>query len=734
MMPHPNGDGIVWEPLFEPALILVLGLVLAVLAIRAYAARSAISRGRSTFLLSLRLLAIILLCAVLFQPMLEESFPQRHPKRVALVGVDSSKSMREKDSPDHAMRLDAARRILLESGLLGAEDAASSLGDVLLFQFDVSARPLAGSQLLALHADGETTQIHQSVRTMLDALPADANCVGVFLFTDGHDFEFTPADRTASLVRSHQAALYPLALGRLQTVPDVAVSIASFQPYTFVNQRAKILATVRLMGADSRPLRVELFREEKRLRDRKISAESGHEIPVAFDVLEETAGQYEYEVRVSALAGERELQNNKAFTFLNVTDAQIPVLLIEGAPHWDTTFLRRTLARNSRVQLTSVVALGGRKPLVSGTGESPLTVPQTEADFALYPLVILGRSVDRILSEEACTHLARAVESGGTTLLLARGRPGKHAIFDEIAPAPWTDIAAGPVRLVKGRGYSQIVPIDVLQSAPGGAQALPALPIALKTEPPRMLAAVEAMAEDADSQETFPAFVFRRHGSGQVLAIAVGGLWRWSLNAGSEPTNNVYDRFWNQLLLNLIAQSQASPGNEARLAISSANVALGEKVHFTFHPGNGEPPPDARVLIHRGDEFVTSLPLLQDPDGQSWRGSFIGEEAGRYQGTMTMPGRTLESRFAVYVENRETTEVAPDRPYLRRLAAASGGKLLDENALRETVESLARTAAAEADAPPVVRRKTLWDRAWVFYNLFGLLGIEWFFRRRWGLT
>ena len=40
-----------------------------------------------------------------------------------------------------------------------------------------------------------------------------------------------------------------------------------------------------------------------------------------------------------------------------------------------------------------------------------------------------------------------------------------------------------------------------------------------------------------------------------MLSVAVEGLWKWALNVKSEPANNVFDRFWNQLLLNLLSRS-----------------------------------------------------------------------------------------------------------------------------------------------------------------------------------
>lgn len=727
---------IVWEPVFPPFLILLAGLLLGYVAVRFYLRTSSrLSARRRVFLMGLRLLAILGICAILFQPMIEESFPRRHPKRVALVAVDSSRSMNEKDDQDQATRLDTARRLLAESGLIGPSDAGGEIGEVRLFHFDATANPLAPRLLPALEATGETTLFHQSITSTMESLRTGEHCIGLFLFSDGHDFELTPSQHTAQLARSRQTAIYPVALGRDQTIPDVSVNIASYQPYTFVKQRAQVQATVRLMGSESRPLRVELLREGVLLRDRTISAEPGYEVPVAFEVSEDKPGQYEYEIRVSPLPTEREIHNNNAFTFLNVTDAKAPVLLIEGAPHWDTTFLRRTLTRNARVELSSAVAMRDGKVSVRSADSRARHIPDSEAEFESFLLVILGRDIDKILSPEACRNLAKAVEDGGATIVFARGKPGVHPVFEELAPAPWSGAATGPVRLVKGRGSGEIVPIEVLASAPGGSEALPELPWAMQTDKPKTLAAVESMAEDTALGNASPAFVHRRHGRGQVLAVAVGGLWKWSLNARSEVSNNVYDRFWNQLLLNLIARSNASPGDDTALSVSSANVALGEKINFTLHTAPGQPPPlSPQVAVFLEDEIVAGVPLARDQDDRTWRGSIVPEKTGRYGASIDVGGRPLKCRFAVYREQRETTEVTPDVPYLRQLARATGGKLLDAASLRETVAGLGRAAAAEADAPPIVRRRSCWDRAVFFYVLFGFLGVEWFLRRRWGMA
>ncbi len=726
---------LVWEPMIPPVFLIALAVVLGLLAIRTYArVGSRLPAERRVLLALLRLLAIALLVVLLFQPMIEETRSRKHPNRVTLVAMDTSRSMRETDSAGQVRRLDAARRILAESGLMNAEKDAP--GEVRLFEFAENSRPLAAGEIPALEATGETTRFHQSLSAVLDALRTDEHGVGLFLFSDGHDFEMVSAERTAQLARSKQVPIYPVAMGKQQTIPDVSLHIASYQPYTFVKQQSRLQAAVRLMGSEPRPLRVELLREGKLVRDRRISAEPGWEVPVSFDVSEPEPGQYEYELRVTSLPGERELDNNSAFTFLNVTDARVPVLLVEGSPHWDTTFLRRTLTQNDRVELTTVLSFGKKEPMVMGTDDEgkPRPMPETVADFSNYPLLILGRETDRALSEDQLRALAEAVEEGGCTVVFARGKPGEDPIFDELAPAPWSDAATGPVRVVKGRGSGQVVPLELLATAPGGAESLPELPIARVVEPPKTLAAVEALAEDSGQQSSTPAFIHRRHGKGQVLAVAVGGLWKWSLNQRSEPANNLYDAFWNQMLLNLVARSNATPGTETRLTVSSANLKVGEQIRFTLHPGVDQPPPVApQITVFRDDQAVAGVPLEKEENGSAWHGSMVAKDAGRYRGVIHVGGKNHECRFAVYLEARETTEVAPDFAYLRKLADVSGGRLLDAAGLREVIAGLDRVAVAESNAPPIVKRRSAWDRASFFYLLFALLGLEWFLRRRWGL-
>jgi hypothetical protein len=77
-----------------------------------------------------------------------------------------------------------------------------------------------------------------------------------------------------------------------------------------------------------------------------------------------------------------------------------------------------------------------------------------------------------------------------------------------------------------------------------------------------------------------PGMIHRQVGSGQVLSVGVDGLWRWGFNAKVEGTNTLFDRFWDQMILWLMAGRDFLPTQKYSMRASTANVPLGEKIYF----------------------------------------------------------------------------------------------------------------------------------------------------------
>ena len=727
---------LVWDPVLPLPAIVLLWLALAALAIWSTARGGPrLKWTRRTALISLRLAALTLLMLPLLQPSREESIPRQFPERLALVAVDTSRSMAEKDA-ESLTRLDAARQLLRKHKLNGR----SPLGTTRLFSFDSDSRPLALEALDALTPNGETTLFNTSIGNVMHTLTGKEQAVGLFLFTDGHDFEGQPPERLGRIARQYKLPIYPIPLGRTINLPDVALSMVSAQPSTFIRQKTRLEAAARFRSSPARSVRVELLRGGEVIRNQKITSTGDDEVTVGFDVSEDTPGQFEYEIRCATQPDERDVDNNTAFTYLNVTDARIPILLIEGEPHWDSSFLLRTLSRNDRMSMDSAV-LTSKTKLQTSRSENGLPRIDRITPGLLdgYPVIILGRSVEKILTAECLATLTKSVNEGGLTLIFARGRPGPSPIWEELSPAPLGDGFTGPVSIATTGMRGSVVPMELLTAT--GPDKLPPLPAATTLGKPKPLASVEATASDDSQKNTLPAMVMRQQGTGQVFAVALDGMWKWALHAGAQADNNIYDRFWNQLLLNLIARSNRTPADKPQLTVPKANLQTGEQIHFTLRlpsPHNNQPlefPAAPQIRLSRDGAETAILPMLRTGDTSPWSADLTANEPGRFRAEVTLPdGSKVACRFGVYQPVKETSDVATDVDYLRKLAAASGGRVLDAASLGGLLETLTRAAAAQNAAPPIIRRHTLWDQAPFFWLLCSVFGTDWFLRRRWGLV
>jgi len=199
-----------------------------------------------------------------------------------------------------------------------------------------------------------------------------------------------------------------------------------------------------------------------------------------------------------------------------------------------------------------------------------------------------------------------------------------------------------------------------------------------------------------------------------------------------EGINAPFDRFWDQLILWLVAGRDFIPSRQFSFRPNSANIRLGEKAHFRMSMRQ----PDPRVksvplTLFFDDKEVGRANLTAAGNDTRLTAEFLPERVGRYRVRADFPdGTTQESRFIVFNENVEETEVTTDIACLRRLCESSGGRLLEPRELSRLLNELNQE---KADITPKTWLKPVWNVAWVFY-LTGLwFGLDWFLRRRWGL-
>lgn len=341
--------------------------------------------------------------------------------------------------------------------------------------------------------------------------------------------------------------------------------------------------------------------------------------------------------------------------------------------------------------------------------------------------------VEEVLGAHAAL-LDPYVKDRSGTVVFGRGRAFNNpAGMGDLEPVLWGEATSGQVRLdvtAEGRGLAAF---RGLNDAAGGMDALPNLVASRGASESKPLTSTLAVGVNPDGNNSAPAIVHRRYGRGQVVSVGVEGLWRWGLNAKADGPNTAFDKFWDQTILWLLAGRDFIPTRRFSFRPNSANVLLGEKVSFRVRTRQPEPGVKSVPLtLFFGDKEMGRVNMTAPAnDADRLAGEYLPDRVGRYRALAQFPdGTSQESRFIVYTENLEETEVATDVVGLRRLCESSGGRLIEPADLSRLLQEL---GSQKSDATPKIRLVPVWNEAWVFYLAGLLFGLDWFLRRRWGL-
>jgi len=720
---------VILEPVIPLPWIILLALAMLGTAGYGYV-RSGRRLGavRSGFLLVCRLLAVSAILALLLQPAREEDVPMPVREKSVIFAIDDSASMAEPHATG-ASRIDAVRADLEAAGLL--HDAA---GRHRFFTFGETARMISAEMLRSAPAEGSTTLFDSSVASMLRMTAGGPQPAAMIVFSDGHDFELVPPGETARRARARDVPIHAVPYGTLESSRDVSVRMANYHPHTFVRQATRLEVFVRVLGCPHETLTIDLLLDGEPVQRQTVETGLEPFLQVHFNVTHEEPGQYEYSFRIAPLPNERELSNNLATTYLNVIAERLRILEIEGAPFWDTTFLRRSFARNDKFDIDSLVAFtGDRVRAIRSNPDHPvddITVPSEVADLQSYHLVIFGRDVERVIGLDGIAMVETWVKDHGGVLVFARGQawPPGSGVAAELEPIDWDPRNARGARLEVTPQAGSVPAFRLLREV-AAADEFPEVIAFPATSEPKTLASTFSVSEDQA-----PAVVYRRYGSGQTLSLGVGNLWRWVFNPKAEYDNNAYDRFWDQLALWLLANHGVNPVQGYSLRSDTANLPLGETARLRFGVHGMEVPATPPTLaFFKDDAEVTTLAMSAgDDDPSVFRAEFTPRETGRYRVEATAAdGERLTTQFIVFQEQLEATETAMDVTYLERLCRAAGGRLLDPAELGTLVVDLLRDTATQE---PLTRRIPLWNQPWILILICFILSCDWYARRRWGLT
>lgn len=688
--------------------------------------------GRGLWPLVIRSVIIVALLVLALNP---QAFMPREKKSKPrlMVLVDASASMATRDVEQNS-RFGAALAVLTNAATLASLERDFAIE---VRRFGKQAQRVDPVTLRADDAREEVSDLGAALMAAAGEQGEVKEQAGVVLISDGR--ATTPGALDAAQVAlARSAPFWTWRLGGPVLRRDLRVETSGADTLAFSGAETELAATLHTEGYPNRSFRVELLNDGKVVETRDVLPETNGVARAVFRVRAPAAGEARFVVRAPALADEADGSNNERPLFLRSVGEKVRVLVAEGQPHWDTKFLVQTLKRDARVELTAVYRLNATRhvALVSSNANETRVdrdlFPRDAAAMDNFDVIVLGREAEAFFDANTEALLTDFVSRRGGSLILARGKPygGRFPALAKLEPLVWGSGATMQARFQ---------PTDAGRESPvfdlGAAGALdpllarlPAFDQAALTLGEKPLAVPLATA-GADG----PVLVaYQRYGQGRVLSLNASGLWRWAFGGAEQAESEAaYHRFWVAMLQWLLAGNQFLPGADVSLTSARRQYTSEQPLQFFIGTRNLDRVAyQPKLIIESPSGRVEVEPR---PRGEGYLAEVGPFPPGTCHVTLKNNlGKPAEVKLDVDVVNAsvEQRELSADPAMMKQLAAVSGGAEISGADLPRMAEVLRKWEAARELSH---RQQPLWDRWWWMTALCGLLGAEWWLRRREGL-
>ena len=779
------------------AVVLGIGVVIGV-TLLVYLRMAPPMHSRYRFLLvAMRICAASILLCCLLAPVIIEKKDITPPTHLSVL-VDTSRSMQLIDAPTNAAalsRLHQVNRLLFDTQGQFLQTLRDRF-EVHLYPFDtglhqsvVLPQDLDTESVPQFESNGTLTDIAASVREAAAAWKGQQTA-GILLITDGgHNSGQFPLENIAAL----EVPIYTVGVGSVEPPKDIQIQRVDYAPIAYTDHESLIRVTVVQTGYAGKTTQLSL-RDVKGNTvidvatltfdppQNTTSASATTKQVVELKLTPQVEGAFQYTVELPVLDGELTEANNQKTFSMKVVKAKLNIFYLEGRPRWDYTFLKRALERDPDIEATCAILLRNKSKrfppagslLSQLDGYYPQTIPASEtarfpetfAELSKYDVLILGDLGEEHLSAAQQRAVVDFVEVQGKPVIFLPSRRmlSMNGIRNtELAALLPINIPQNgcrrhdrefTVRLTQSGEFHpmlQLMDVAALQGSDVTMwRNMPALSRSFSGF--RLRGGATILMETGEGN---PILILQRTGLGKSLLVAAEGLWNWDFGANAFKDtryHDLYSRFWAQVLrwmatntddekLHLTTDATTyAIGDTAKVMATLYSEAYrstqsGATVQFEVVPPEGAP---FQLQIRSVTESLneSSSPSSETADiGNLYTAQFTLLQNGTYRirATGTTGNQTLgEDQIDIYVHPQLAELEAPqlNEDLLKKLALETGGAyftIADAGSVPNNINDVQNPVFVDAE-------RELWAHPLILITVVGLLGTEWFLRKRIGLT
>ena len=766
------GSGGLWMALLAMEVALAIGAFYSM--VYGY-----LGRARLTGLMALRCAAILALMLLLFKPALSVSAGTEGDRPYLPILVDRSASMATADEvnlPDRYRR--CVRMLQAQQERIGRNFTP------LWYQFARSAKPADSVDDLAeLAPAGEGTDgtdLAAAIRAAAGARDG-RNLAGIVILTDGiHN----SGDNVLDAGIEARVPIYPVAVGsagdKLSARRNIELTSVDAPLEAVVNNVTTIAVEARVAGFATVPLEVRLIEEgalqpvdtQRLWTDQNVAGLKAELKWTPRESPAQDASQVrKLRILIPANPSEATPDDNESEFHVLLTEPRVRVLYVEGSIRPEYKYLKRLLMSDPNIRFLSLVRISGNRFWAQGgAGAAALGgLPETEADFKLFDVIVLGDLDRTFMSRTQMAQLRKFVNDGGALLMLGGHNsfgPGGYGGTDVEAVLPVTCgprsqpqettpfipqlTAAGEVHpIFEGAGKFFF--------GPGGRKPDEQLPKLLEllgcvTVPAAKPAAAVLAIHPTRQIDGKPLVILavQRFGAGRSAAFTADTTWQWDPPMRGLGRQSPYERFWGQFvrwLANVETKSrEARPAVMIRPDRSFCRVGQGPvKVLAQVQDDRGRPAENAQVMLtatpQTGQGKAEMLPMSPRPGERLFEVDFSPVRDGKYKLEVIATdsaGQRLgadSQPLIVAPLSKETDRLGRDDALLEILADKTRGRKVDISALPDLIDQIVQrmTGRGQLNQPEPATITPLFNFPILFLAFVGLLTTEWLLRKRWHL-
>ncbi len=763
---------------FLPVWVIVLSILIAV-GITVYGYFRVEQPLRSLLrysLIALRFIAIAILLCCLLAPVIIEKKDVTPPIHLSIL-VDTSRSMQLEDNYDgqtEKSRMEQVNNLFFDESSQFIQNLKDEY-KVHLYSFDSVLQERAIG-IENFRPEGTLTNISSAITETVQKWRGQPNA-GIIIITDGAHNASGLSVEDISALNTH---IYAIGVGSPQPPKDILIQNVDVLPIAYTGHETVIQIHVVQTGYSNESIRVSL-REvgTNRLVDASILnfteenveqsiALNGHRLMkgtqhlVELKLTPQTEGNFQYKVKLPTLEGELTDTNNEKTFSLKVVKAKLNVLYFEGRPRWEYTFLKRTLERDPDIEATFTILakkVNSDSLLKRTDGYYPQDkttqvprFPETRDELFKYDVLILGDLTAEHINSAQQQAIVDFVEQRGKAVIVlpSHNALGVNGIrTTKLARVLPIQIPSNgcleqegefSLKLTQTGMFHPILQLaDTIERNTEMWQNLPALSHAYRRFQLRAGATTLISKQSGE-----PILIFQRVGLGKSLLFAAEGIWNWHFGVNSykgTTYQTVYPRFWAQTLRWMAQQTDE---NRIYLTTSSPTYAQGDfvTINIRAYSPTMQPQADADIQLTVTTPNGLTYPLKTHTESTGTQTGIAGkytaqlkvEEKGTYKiravgqlGNISLGDDEID----IFVHPQLIELEAPqlNESLLMELSEKTGGVYVNI----EDAQNLHDKINVVQDPVFVDTERDLWAHPFILITVVGLLGAEWFLRKRIGL-